>query len=975
MDPFVLLLLFILLLVAAASAVLAATNRLAFRIALRNARRGRWRTVLLLLGLLVGTTIVSGSLVIGDTVSTLNVHFTYQAYGYTDEAVYNLSFSRGYLFFPLSVYTRTATALASDPQVAGITPEVVGTIQALDHSTGVPQPGLTLVGANASQSGHLGAFTSVAGVSLAGPTGSGALLDQLAASDMNASVGDQLYLVGQTTVPVTVQAVVKDDTRGGFFGGGNVFLDLPTAQRLMNASGQVNFLAVTNAGPLTAGVGLSDAVSARLNSTLAQIPAARGLGANELLKDNLARAQTAGSSLETLFLVLGLFSIVAGGMLIVGIFLMLAEERKGEMGMLRATGLKRRQLVLVYYFEGLLYSAGSALAGTLLGVAVGYFLMAASAKIFASSQVTQGAILDSFTVTSQTLLVAYVVGFLLTLVTVALSSARVSRLNIVRAIRSIPEPPPTIRLYTYLAYLGVVLLVVGGLLFATSYQGTTDASSPLLGGALLIGGAMLLSTRFIRNRVAFSVGGAGLLVWGGSVDLHRLLLGTAHSGTIFVVFVEGILMILGAILLYVFNAPTVVRAVTRLFRGRPATVSVVRIALSHPSRRPMRTAVNLTIFSLVLFTVVAVAGFGASLQANLANSVRSESGGYTFAGFSQSSIPDLPGLIANNSTLRPLFSEVVPLAYGFGNLNFTPLSGPTPSGDSIYAAPAAAPATQNFYTTNGYNFTSTLHGESAQAVWTQVETNRSVAVVDHSYNAGGINFGGGPPHPTLQVGTPVRISNPDTGATRSVTVIGILSESFVGGFWVNPGTASSLGFHNTTLFFLSTNPGVNEQGAAQLTKKAFYAYGLLLYDFAQVLKSNIDQTEGFIGLLEAFVALGLAVGIAGMGIVALRAVVERRAEIGMLRASGFTRRMILEVFLVEYSYVALLGIGIGTALGIVLDYEATQGGGSAFLTFTIPWANLALVVVVAYALVIAAIIGPSIKAARLPPAEAVRYSE
>ena len=90
------------------------------------------------------------------------------------------------------------------------------------------------------------------------------------------------------------------------------------------------------------------------------------------LHDNLLVAVQSGSSLTDLFLVLGLFSIVAGAMLIVGIFVMIAEERKGEMGMLRAIGLTRGNLVYTYYFEGFLYSLGSALAGTLLGLVVGF---------------------------------------------------------------------------------------------------------------------------------------------------------------------------------------------------------------------------------------------------------------------------------------------------------------------------------------------------------------------------------------------------------------------------------------------------------------------------------------------------------------------------------------------------------------------------------------------------------------------------
>ena len=260
-----------------------------------------------------------------------------------------------------------------------------------------------------------------------------------------------------------------------------MFVDLATAQHLENATGQVNFISVTNTGSQVDGVGLSSTVSAHLNATLARTPGTSGLTVHNLLQDAVAKANAASAGLVTIFLVFGLFSIVAGAMLIVGIFSMIAEERKGEMGMLRAIGLTRRVIVLSYYFEGLIYSVGSALAGTFVGVLSGFILLYAYVHLVPVAGFTPSVLLNSFTYTEASLLTAYLVGFFLTLGTVALASIRVSRLNIVRAIRDVPEPPPPIRTYTFLAYVGGALLLAGLYLFATTYQGTSDASYPVLG--------------------------------------------------------------------------------------------------------------------------------------------------------------------------------------------------------------------------------------------------------------------------------------------------------------------------------------------------------------------------------------------------------------------------------------------------------------------------------------------------------------
>ncbi|MFI5414876.1 MAG: ABC transporter permease, partial [Candidatus Lutacidiplasmatales archaeon] len=696
------------------------------------------------------------------------------------------------------------------------------------------------------------------------------------------------------------------------------------------------------------------------------------LTVHDWLANNLAVAVQSGSSLTTLFLVLGLFSIVAGAMLIVGIFVMIAEERKGEMGMLRAIGLDRRQLVFTYYFEGLAYSLGSAFAGTVLGLGVGYGLVYAFALIFSGGSLTAHTILDSFTVQPSSLVIAYVAGFLLTLVTVTVASARVSRLNIVRAIRSIPEPPPPIRVYTYLAYLGIALAIVGGLLFSVSYRGTTDVSEPTIGGGLLILGAALVASRFARNRPVFTVASVALLLWGGAEPLRHAVLGTHHSGTIFVFFVEGILMVLGAVMLYSFNSDVLVNGVARLLSSRPKSVPVTRIALSYPSRRPFRTAINLTIFGLVLFTIVGVATIGSSVQSGLNSTIQAESGGYTFFAFSQNPIPDLPGAIANNSTLAKEFTTVVPMWSGGISSQIPGYSGSYI--DGAYATPPGLPSSQTVAGTAKFNFTASENGSSAAAVWADIAAHPNDVVVSGQYDPSAFNFGNSGPHPLTPLGSKLVLSNPGSGVQSSLTVVGILSETFLSGFFLNPTTAAKLGVNATTAFFLSVAPGVSATTAAQHAKAAFFSYGLVVLDFAQLIRSSIAATEAIIGLLEVFVALGLGVGIAAMGILALRAVVERRAEIGMLRATGFTQGMVLRAFLLEYSFVALLGILMGTALGIVLDWDASQGA-AGFLTFAVPWANLGTVVLVAYLLTLLAILGPSLRAARLPPAEAIRYSE
>ena len=134
----------------------------------------------------------------------------------------------------------------------------------------------------------------------------------------------------------------------------------------------------------------------------------------------------------------------------------------------------------------------------------------------------------------------------------------------------------------------------------------------------------------------------------------------------------------------------------------------------------------------------------------------------------------------------------------------------------------------------------------------------------------------------------------------------------------------------------------------------------------------------FFRLFIGFMALGLLVGVAGLGVISTRAVVERRQQIGVLRAIGYRRGMIQLSFLLESSFISLLGILIGTTLGIVLGWQAyndiIEDEGIDTIRFSIPWMQVGLILAVTYAASLLATFLPARQASRVPPAEALRYA-
>jgi len=172
-------------------------------------------------------------------------------------------------------------------------------------------------------------------------------------------------------------------------------------------------------------------------------------------------------------------------------------------------------------------------------------------------------------------------------------------------------------------------------------------------------------------------------------------------------------------------------------------------------------------------------------------------------------------------------------------------------------------------------------------------------------------------------------------------------------------------------------PGVDPDIAAARLEGAFLSNGLEAESIRKVVEDSTAANRTFNRLIQGFMALGLVVGVAALGVISARAVVERRQQIGVMRAIGFRRTMIQAVFLLESSFVALTAIVVGTALGLVLGWNIIEDQQKTpswtNLEMVVPWVDLALIFVAVYAVALLATLAPAIRASRIQPAEALRY--
>ena len=121
--------------------------------------------------------------------------------------------------------------------------------------------------------------------------------------------------------------------------------------------------------------------------------------------------------------------------------------------------------------------------------------------------------------------------------------------------------------------------------------------------------------------------------------------------------------------------------------------------------------------------------------------------------------------------------------------------------------------------------------------------------------------------------------------------------------------------------------------------------------------------------------LGLVVGVAAVGVIAFRSVVERRQQIGVLRALGFQRGMVSLGFLIETGFVVGMGAITGTVLGVILSHNlfTSESAGAESASFTAPWGMISIILTSTLVAALLMTWLPSRQAASIAPAEALRY--
>jgi putative ABC transport system permease protein len=138
----------------------------------------------------------------------------------------------------------------------------------------------------------------------------------------------------------------------------------------------------------------------------------------------------------------------------------------------------------------------------------------------------------------------------------------------------------------------------------------------------------------------------------------------------------------------------------------------------------------------------------------------------------------------------------------------------------------------------------------------------------------------------------------------------------------------------------------------------------------------LDQISSQLDLITNMLygLLGMAIIIALLGIANTLAlsIMERKREIGLLRAVGMSRRQVRRMVRWEAVLIAVFGAVIGVVVGVLLGVAVVMAIGQG-LAITIPWSNLVVYVIAGMIGGVIASIWPAWRGSRTDLLEAIHY--
>ena len=588
-------------------------------------------------------------------------------------------------------------------------------------------------------------------------------------------------------------------------------------------------------------------------------PATHGLAFRAAKQEALA-ASSGATDFSGLFIGFSMFLIASAAMLVTLLFRLGVERRSREIGLLLSTGQTVSTVRRLLLKEAALLTA----AGCLIGIpgAVGYGALMVYGLSTWWSDAVGGSYL-ALHVTAPSLVGGAVGAFLLMLVSIWFSVRKLARLS--------PRS------------------MLAGAAMDEAFAGGKKS-------------ARARTTAWISAAAAFALLGVGATQGGA-----------AAAGAFFGV---GGLLLVSALAWFRH----------RLLQPAGATITgeggaaITRLGARNGARYPTRSVLSAALVASATFVIVAVAMNRHDVSSQ-EPSFSSGDGGFRWIAESDLPLYQDQLIAAEDLPAMEVFSMRVKLGEDASCLNLYRPSKPT-----LLGAP------REMIARGGFAFQGTLAetSEEAENPWRLLETTRDDGAIPVFGDMNSVMW-----ILHLGLGETLEIED-ERGRPRRLVIAGLLSRSvFQSQLILSEKHFLEMfpGHSGYNQFLIETDS--REAGA--LLEVQFADQGFDAARTADRLAGYLIVENTYLSTFQTLGGLGLLLGTLGLAVVMVRNVIERRQELALLQAVGFSRRSIFWLVLAENSFLLVFGVLIGAATALLAVAPHLLGGSAEP-----PWFSLSL---------------------------------
>ncbi|HEX6817916.1 MAG TPA: FtsX-like permease family protein, partial [Ktedonobacterales bacterium] len=689
--------------------------------------------------------------------------------------------------------------------------------------------------------------------------------------------------------------------------------------------------------------GHTDTAAASLERELrAQFPLAAVRTAHELATTAKAQAQMIRYFLQ----IVALLALLIGGVGILNTMQVALRRRRTEIAMLKTAGYRSRDLYALFGLEAGLIGLVGGLIGAAGGVAASYLVKDLMQNVFE--------VIFPTTINLGTVLSGVAVGFFATLIFGLMPIVQASAVRPKAILREVADH---LSAGGKLLTVGLFALVVA-LFFALGYSILQNLLVTL--GAVAGTGVLLSLLGLVFAVVVIAIG--RLPIPSGFRWTHALLVAL---GVVVGVALLRLSPAFGELILFVAALGLVVSVLPRSWKAN------IRLALRNLARRKSRSVATLTALFIGMFTIGMVLGLGTNIESLLHSVIAKQ---------------DVDIAVVAHAGDRAAVEQELAATSGLSHQFTVTVAQDTPvsvNGQPVGTVLQSTKLTSGRYSDSplatltgaqGYDLASGATPDAAMVTLVQGSHDTRVGRTLTASDAGTTNA----LLPALASQAPLNLTLGDTltvaeatsGTPVTLHIVGFYRSSFtLQPMLVDSGVVSALSDgHPSYGYFAYVSPSNADKTLAHIQAAVPSAQ---TYNAADTLNQYASIIHSMMTVLVAVASLALLAAILIIANAVALAMLERRREIGILKAVGYTSRGVLGEVLVENAAIGFTGAL--AAMCLVAIAISLLGKGLFGITMSVS-APLVIGLVIASAaacMVVGALV--AWQAARVRPLAVLRY--